>query len=95
MGYILWGKPEAAVRLFTASGATICHSVAEDLSSRTDSTPELLSALEAVPKEEVDVAAVLEAECRRLAEAQEATWPEHVAQTYRKWNQERDLELQR
>jgi hypothetical protein len=69
--------------------------VADDLSSRTDISAELLSALEAVPKEDVDVEAGLEADCCLEAATIEATWPEHVAQTYRKWNQDRDLELQR
>jgi hypothetical protein len=36
-----------------------------------------------------------QAECGRLAGAVESTWPEHVAKIYRKWNQDRDLELQR
>ena len=94
LGYTLWGKPEEALRLLTASGATICRSVAEDLPNRT-AHPELVSAVAAAALVEEDVEAGLMAECRRLAGALEATWPEHVAKIYRKWNQDRDLELQR
>jgi hypothetical protein len=94
LGFSLWGKPEEAVRLLSTSGAAICRSVAEDLPNRTAS-PELLSAVEAVTKVDEDVEASLEAECRRLAKEMEATWPDEVAKTYRKWNQDRDLELQR